>query len=117
MLGPVELIVAAFNEEERAEEVLSSLKKLDKENVIAILNAAIMTKNAAGKVRVHETEDVDSRRGRDLRRHRGRPGRIDRWPCRGHRRRRGRRGGRGCGSQPDRHGIPGRNAGGTPREP
>jgi uncharacterized membrane protein len=63
MLGPVELIVAAFNEENQAEEVLGSLKKLDKENVIAILNAAVMKKDSKGKVRVRETEDVDSRRG------------------------------------------------------
>ncbi len=63
MIGPVELIVAAFNEEEKAGEVLSQLKELDKKGVIAILNAAVMKKTAAGKISIKETEDVDAKRG------------------------------------------------------
>jgi uncharacterized membrane protein len=63
MIGPVELIVAAFNEEIKAGEVLTQLKEMDKNGVIAILNAAVMTKKVNGKITVKETEDVDAKRG------------------------------------------------------
>ena len=63
MIGPVELIVAAFNDEDKAKEVLESLKKLEKEDIIMLVNAAVMVKDANGKVRLKETQDIDSKRG------------------------------------------------------
>jgi len=63
MIGPVELIVAAFNEENKAGEVLTELKAMDKKGVIAILNAAVMQKKDSGKINIKETEDIDARRG------------------------------------------------------
>ncbi len=63
MVGPVELIVAAFNEEGKAKEALDTLKALAKEDIIMIVNAAVMTKDEKGKVSLKETEDVDSKRG------------------------------------------------------
>jgi len=63
MVGPVELIIAAFNEEDRAEAVLEALKQLQKEGIINLINVAIMVKNEDGKVKLRETQDVDSKRG------------------------------------------------------
>ena len=63
MIGPVELVVAAFNTEEKAGEVLESLKKLQKEQIIFLVNAAIMTKDEKGKVSMKETQDVGAGKG------------------------------------------------------
>ena len=63
MVGPVELIVAAFNDEGKAKQSLESLKKLEKEDVIMLVNAAVMVKDEEGKVSLKETQDVDSKRG------------------------------------------------------
>jgi uncharacterized membrane protein len=63
MIGPVELIVAAFKEEHKAEEVLKTLKGLEKEEIIFLVNAAVMTKNEKGKVSLKETQDVGAGKG------------------------------------------------------
>ena len=63
MVGPVELIVAAFQDEEKADQALKNLKQLAKEDVIMLVNAAVMTKDDKGKVTLKETQDVDAKRG------------------------------------------------------
>jgi uncharacterized membrane protein len=63
MIGPVELIIAAFNEQNKAGEALKTLRELEKQQVIWLVNAAIMTKDAKGKVSIKETQDVDARHG------------------------------------------------------
>ena len=63
MIGPVELIIAAFQDEEKAKEALKNLKQLAKEDVINLVNAAVMTKDEKGKVSLKETQDVDAKRG------------------------------------------------------
>lgn len=63
MIGPVELIVAAFNEKNKAEEVLKTLKQLEKEEIIFLVNAAVMTKDDKGKVSLKETQDVGAGKG------------------------------------------------------
>ncbi len=63
MAGPVELLVAAFNDEGEAGEVLKDMRGLDREGVIQILNAAVMIKKENGKVSIRETEDVRGGRG------------------------------------------------------
>jgi len=63
MIGPVELIVAAFNDEDKAGEVLKDLKELQKEQIIFLVNAAVMTKNEKGKVSLKETQDVGAGKG------------------------------------------------------
>jgi uncharacterized membrane protein len=63
MIGPVEFVVAAFNDQQKAGEVLKSMKELEKEGVILLMNAAIMTKDAKGKISVKETKDVDAKHG------------------------------------------------------
>lgn len=59
----MELLVCAFNETGKAEGVLQQMKKAEKEGVIRITNAAILTKDNAGTVSIHETEDVDTKKG------------------------------------------------------
>jgi uncharacterized membrane protein len=63
MVGPVELIIAAFNDEDEADKALETLKKLEKEEIIMLVNAAVMVKDEKGKVKLKETQDVDSKRG------------------------------------------------------
>lgn len=63
MVGPVELIVAAFNDPAKADEVLKAVKKLQEEEIIRLLNAAVMVKDAGGKVSIKETEDVSAGKG------------------------------------------------------
>ena len=63
MIGPIELIVAAFSDESKAAAVLKDLKKLEKDGVILLVNAAVMVKDEKGKVSIKETEDVTSGKG------------------------------------------------------
>jgi uncharacterized membrane protein len=63
MVGPIELIVAAFNDTAQAGEVLRELKALQKEEIIRLLNAAVMVKDADGQVSIKETEDVSAGKG------------------------------------------------------
>lgn len=63
METPVSLLVYAYNEEGKANEVLKALQKLDKTGIIAVLNAAVLAMDKDGKVRLRETEDVDAKRG------------------------------------------------------
>ena len=52
MIGPIELIVAAFSDESKAAVVLKDLKKLEKDGVILLVNAAVMIKIEKGKSRL-----------------------------------------------------------------
>jgi len=60
---PIELIVAAFNDPDKAEEVLKDLKKLEKDGVINLVNAAVIIKDAKGKGSFKETQDVGTGKG------------------------------------------------------
>lgn len=63
MLGPIELLVWAFDEEDIAGEALKELHVLEQQKIIAVINAAVLTKNVEGKTHLHETQDVDAKRG------------------------------------------------------
>lgn len=63
MIGPIELIVAAFGEEAKAGAVLKDLKTLEKEGVILLVNAAVMVKDSDGKLSIKETEDISTGKG------------------------------------------------------
>jgi uncharacterized membrane protein len=63
MVGPIELIVAAFNDEAKAGATLKDLKALEKEGVILLVNAAVMVKDEHGKISVKETEDISGGKG------------------------------------------------------
>jgi len=63
MIGPLELIVAVFAIEDKAEDVLKTLKLLEKEELINLVNAAVLTKDKNGKVTLKELQDVSAGKG------------------------------------------------------
>lgn len=60
---PVQLLVAAFQDENGAEEALNELKAAKKEHLIKIENAAVIHKDAKGKVHIKETKDMGGGKG------------------------------------------------------
>lgn len=60
---PVQLIVAAFQDEKSADEALKRLKMAKKENLIGIVNAAVLRKDEKGKLHIKETADLGGRKG------------------------------------------------------
>ena len=60
---PVQLIVAAFKDENAANEALKALKQAKKEKLIRIQDAAVIRKDEKGKLRIKETADVGGGKG------------------------------------------------------
>jgi uncharacterized membrane protein len=60
---PVQVIVAAFQKEDGAEEALKRLKEAKKEHVIDIENAAILRRDEGGKLHMKETRDMRGGKG------------------------------------------------------
>jgi len=62
--NPVELIVAAFDEERRASKVLEDIQQLERLKFIGVWNAAVLTKDRDGKLELKETAEAKGiRRG------------------------------------------------------
>lgn len=55
---PVQLIVAAFQDEKSADGALKKLKEAKRENLIGIVNAAVLRKDANGKLHIKETANI-----------------------------------------------------------
>ncbi len=60
---PVEVLVAAFQDEKAADEALKELKQAKKEKLIAIQDAAVLRMDAKGKVHIKEVHDVGGGKG------------------------------------------------------
>lgn len=60
---PVQLIVAAFQDEGSAAEALRVLKEARRERLIGIQNAAVLRKDAKGKLHIKETADMGGGKG------------------------------------------------------
>lgn len=60
---PVELIVAAFQDEKTADEALKLLKQARREKLIGIVDAAVLRKDAKGKLHIKETADMGGGKG------------------------------------------------------
>jgi uncharacterized membrane protein len=60
---PVQVIVAAFQDEGAAKEALKALKALKKEKLIGIKNAAVLRKDEKGKIHIKETADMGGGKG------------------------------------------------------
>lgn len=60
---PVQVIVAAFQNEEGAENAFKKLKDAKKEQVIAIDNAAVLRRDEDGKLHVKEARDMSGGKG------------------------------------------------------
>jgi uncharacterized membrane protein len=59
----VELLLAVFKAEDRAGVVLRELHHLEKEGKLRLFNSAVISKDSSGRAHLHETNDVDARRG------------------------------------------------------
>jgi uncharacterized membrane protein len=60
---PVQLVVAAFNDEKEADAALKELKALKREKLIGIVNAAVLRKDQKGKIHIKETADMGGGKG------------------------------------------------------
>ena len=60
---PVQLIVAAFQNEDEAKEALKALKQAKKEGLIKIDDAAVLRKDEKGKIHIKETHDMGGGKG------------------------------------------------------
>lgn len=60
---PVQLIVAAFQDEGEAKEALKALKQAKKEGLIKIDSAAVLRKDEKGKIHIKETHDMGGGKG------------------------------------------------------
>lgn len=53
--SPIQVVVAAFSDVQTASDTLKELQQIRKDGLIAILDAAVLTKDAKGKVKIKET--------------------------------------------------------------
>ncbi len=60
---PQELMVVSFPDENKAQEVLDVLKRLDHEGAAELRNAAIIRRGADGRISISETRDFDDKQG------------------------------------------------------
>jgi uncharacterized membrane protein len=63
---PLELIIAAFQDEKMAKEALNALKEAQREKPIKIDNAAVLHKDAKGRLHIKETADMGGGKGAAL---------------------------------------------------
>jgi uncharacterized membrane protein len=63
MHAPSELLAIVFQGETRAGEVLAVVNQLHHEGAVDLHNAAVITRDAAGRIAIHETNDFTPREG------------------------------------------------------
>src|SRR5512135_3866851 len=60
---PVQVVVAAFKDENTASEALKALKQARNQGLIKIVDAAVLRKDANGKLHIKETADMGGGKG------------------------------------------------------
>jgi uncharacterized membrane protein len=60
--NPVEVFVAAFDNEEQAGEALKDFRTMDREGSIQLIDAAVIVRGADGKVKFEETIDPSGKK-------------------------------------------------------
>jgi len=60
---PLELIVASFDGEKRAAEVLKALQAEKPKQGIELVTGAVLSKSSQDKFKIFETDDVNPRQG------------------------------------------------------
>lgn len=60
---PIQIAVAAFQEEDAASQALKELKELKKTRIIGIIDAAVIRKDEDGKLHIKETADMSGKKG------------------------------------------------------
>ena len=63
---PVQLIVAAFQDDQSATKALKALKQAQREKLISIKDAAVLRKDEKGKLHIKETADMGGGKGATL---------------------------------------------------
>ena len=58
-----EMMVVAFDNEDAAEQVLDTLKRLDRKDIVNLKSAAVIVRPSSGKVQIKETRDFDAKQG------------------------------------------------------
>ena len=58
-----EMIVVSFADENRADEVLDTIKKMEDKAVVDLKSGAVVVRDASGKVTIKETSDFDAKQG------------------------------------------------------
>lgn len=64
--NPMEVVIAAFNDEKTADEALKALKDAKRAGLIDIKDAAVLRRDAKNKLRIKETGDMSGRKGAAL---------------------------------------------------
>ena len=60
---PVQIVIAAFQDEDGAKNTLAQLKEAKRERLIGIQDAAVLRKDEKGKLHIKETADMGAGRG------------------------------------------------------
>ncbi len=58
-----EMIVVAFDDETKAEQVLDSLKGMEAMDIVDLKSGAVIVRSASGDVKIKETSDFDTKQG------------------------------------------------------
>ena len=58
-----EMIVVSFADENMADEVLDTIKKMEDKAVVDLKSGAVVVRDASGKVTIKETSDFDAKQG------------------------------------------------------
>jgi uncharacterized membrane protein len=61
--APVSAVVAAFNDEKGAQEALKELREAEKQKIIKIKDAAVISRGADSKLHIKDTADMTGTRG------------------------------------------------------
>ena len=64
MIQQVELLAASFSDQNTAKQCLDQLKRMEKDGTIDLLDAAVMVKQADGKLKVNEIKELTPKKGR-----------------------------------------------------
>jgi uncharacterized membrane protein len=60
---PLTLVVDAFKVKDKADEALKDLKRLERQGIFNVVNAAVLEMDKEGNTRLRETQDVGAARG------------------------------------------------------
>lgn len=58
-----EMIIVAFEDETKAEQVMTSLKGMEKMDVVDLKSGAVIVRSASGDIKIKETSDFDTKQG------------------------------------------------------
>jgi uncharacterized membrane protein len=64
MIQQVELLAASFSDQYTANQCLDQLKRMEKDGTIDLLDAAVLVKQADGKLKINEVAELTPRKGR-----------------------------------------------------